>query len=229
MSSMVSHLVPERRSRASRWRTALRRLRPRGTAFFTLFDRHVQLAVDALRALTLLLGDLSNPGARLREIETIEKRADVVVDELSDLLRRTLLPPLPADAIHELSNAIDDIVDLTEDAAESIHLYHVTQVTREAQQLAELALRSAEKLIEATARLAQPDESRAIFALCVEIDALEAQADHVMRAAMSHLFREEQDGRELVRCKAVYEVLEALTDKCKDAGNVLESIVLKYG
>jgi uncharacterized protein Yka (UPF0111/DUF47 family) len=58
---------------------------------------------------------------------------------------------------------------------------------------------------------------------------LEAQADHVMRAAMARLFRDEADARELVKLKAVYELLEGLTDRCKDAAHRIESLVLKYG
>jgi uncharacterized protein Yka (UPF0111/DUF47 family) len=64
--------------------------------------------------------------------------------------------------------------------------------------------------------------------LCQQVDDIEAQADHVMRAAMSRLFRDETDARQLVKFKAIYEQLESLTDKCKDVGNVLEAIVLKY-
>jgi hypothetical protein len=221
--------VPERRGRASRWRALLRRLRPRGSAFFELFEQHAGLCAEGLRTLVLLLGDLDDAPGRVREIEAIEKRADGVVDAVADALHRALLPPFPAEAIHELANALDDIVDLTEDAAESIHLYHVTRVTPEAVRLAELAVACADKLREAVRQLADLRQGRAVFALCLEVDALEAQADHVMRAAMSRLFREEADARDLVKLKAVYEVLEGLTDKCKDAANVIEALVLKHG
>jgi uncharacterized protein Yka (UPF0111/DUF47 family) len=223
------HFVPERREGASRWRAALRRLRPRGARLFELLDRHAALCIDAMRSLVQLLGDLSDPGRRVREIEAMEKRADAVVDEFGAALRRTWLPPFPAPLLLALANDMDDIIDLAEDAAQSVHLYHLTQVTPEAVRLVELAAASAEKLQRALRSLAQPEGSRSTAELCREVDALEAQADHVMRSAMSRLFRDEPDAREIVRLKAVYELLEGLTDRCKDAAHRIESLVLKYG
>ncbi len=226
---MTLHFVPERREGASRWRAMLRHLRPRGTRFFDLLDAHAALCSEGLRALARLLADLSDPDGRVREIEAIEKRADALVEEFSQALRPAWLPPFPAGAMHELINNLDDILDLVEDAAQSVHLYNLTRVNAEAVKLTELAVRSSEKLQDALRHLARPDETRAAAALCLEVDELEAQADHVMRAAMSKLFRDEQDARELVKLKAVYELLEGLTDKCKDAANQIESLVLKFG
>jgi len=226
---MAVYFAPERREGASRWRGWLRRLRPRGEALFELLHQHAGLCTQALRALVHLLGDLSDPERRVREIETIEKRADAVVDEFSAALRPAWMPPFPAALMLALANELDDIVDLAEDAAQSVHLYHLTRATPEAIRLAELAARSTEKLQLALRELARPERTRAVAALCREVDDLEAQADHVMRAAMARLFRDEADARELVRLKAVYELLEGLTDRCKDAAHRIESLVLKYG
>ena len=226
---MATSFLPERGEGASRWRALLRRVRPRGARFFALLDSHAALCTEALRALAGLLADLSDPDGRVREIETLEKRADGLVEQFSDALRPAWLPPFPAGLMHGLINGLDDVIDLAEDAAQSVHLYHLTRATPEAIRLADLALCSCEKLQQALRHLAQPDGTRAVATLCREVDELEAQADHVMRAAMSRLFREESDGRELVKLKAVYELLEGLTDKCKEAGHRLESLALKYG
>ena len=48
-----------------------------------------------------------------------------------------------------------------------------------------------------------------------------------MRSAMSKLFRDEPDTRELIKLKAVYELLESVTDRCEDVANVIEGIVLE--
>ena len=44
---------------------------------------------------------------------------------------------------------------------------------------------------------------------------------------MSQLFREEPDVREVIKLKAVYELLESITDRCEDVANLVEGIVLK--
>ncbi len=36
-----------------------------------------------------------------------------------------------------------------------------------------------------------------------------------------------QDIRELIKLKAIYEMLESITDKCEDVANLIEGIVLE--
>jgi predicted phosphate transport protein (TIGR00153 family) len=226
---MTSLLVPEADERRALSRRLRWRLRPRDRRFFELFDRHARLCVDGLSALAALLADVKDPDGRVRDVEAIEKRADRVVEDLRLLLARSLFPPFARTTVYELINRLDDILDVAEDAAQSLHLYHVTSVTPEAVRLAQLGLAGAEKLQAAVAMLPRLDRPRAILALAAEVDALESQADHLMRAAMARLFREEADTRQLIKLKAIYELLEAVTDRCKDVANELEAIVLKYG
>ena len=72
-------------------------------------------------------------------------------------------------------------------------------------------------------------DAPAILKICQQIDSLETDADRVMRGAISKLFREEQDVRQLVKLKAVYELLELTTDKCQDVALVIEGVVLENG
>lgn len=226
---MTSRFVSDSRERRSPWRALVRALRPVDRRFFPLFDAHASLTTDALRALTALLQNVADPDGRVREIEAIEKRADSVMDEVRAGLARSVFPPFGRTVVHELANRIDDVVDVAEDAAQSLHLYHVTEVTPEAVRLAELAVEAGVKLQSAIGQLETMAAPQAIVRLCAEVDQIEAQADHVMRAAMSRLFREEPDAHQLVKLKAVYELLETLTDRCKDVSNTIEALVLRHG
>ncbi|HQR22337.1 MAG TPA: DUF47 family protein [Burkholderiaceae bacterium] len=224
---MTSRFVQEPPERPGALRSALRRLIGRDRRFYPLFNRHAQLCAEGLGALAQLLADVRDPNGRVRDIEAIEKRADGVVAETRALLRRSWLPPFPRAAIHALINRLDDILDLAEDVAQSLHLYHVTAMTPEAGRLADLAVRSAEALQRAVAGLEPNADARTVLALCEEVDRLEAEADHVYRSAMSKLFREEPDTRQLVKLKAIYELLEELTDKCKNAAAEVQALALR--
>jgi hypothetical protein len=221
---MTSRFVQERPERRGGLRSALRRLVRRDRRFFPLFNRHALLCTEGLTALAQLLADVRDPNGRVREIEAIEKRADGVVAETRALLQRSWLPPFPRPAVHALINRLDDILDLAEDVAQSLHLYHVTAMTVEARRLADLAVRSAQALQRAVAGLEPSADARTVLTLCEEVDTLEAEADHVYRSAMSKLFREEPDTRQLVKLKAIYELLEELTDKCKDAAAEVQAL-----
>ena len=122
---------------------------------------------------------------------------------------------------------MDDILDMMEDAAQTISLYDLQAVTPEAKRLAELCLSCCEKVQQAVGLLHNMDNSRQIVAICEEIDRLESDADHVMRAAMSKLFRDEPAVRNLIKLKAIYEILETVTDRCEDVANIIEGIIVE--
>ena len=125
---------------------------------------------------------------------------------------------------------MDDVADLIQDSAETMALYDVRSMTDEMSRLTELSVKCCERLRDVVALLGHiTDASTAEAALktCEEIDRLESDADRVMRSAMSKLFREEPDVRELIKLKAIYELLETITDKCEDVANVIEGIVLE--
>jgi uncharacterized protein Yka (UPF0111/DUF47 family) len=95
-------------------------------------------------------------------------------------------------------------------------------------QLAELAEMGCLRVKDAVALLDDMNNADTILKLCNQIDIIESDADRVMRSAMSKLFRNESDILQVIKLKAVYELLEALTDKCEDVADVIEGIVLQH-
>lgn len=125
---------------------------------------------------------------------------------------------------------MDDVADLIQDSAETMALYDVHHMTDEIVRLTDLSVRCCERLRDAVqllGNIAEPSTAEAALKTCDEIDRLESDADRVMRTAMSKLFREEPDVREVIKLKAIYELLETITDKCEDVANVIEGIVLE--
>jgi predicted phosphate transport protein (TIGR00153 family) len=206
------------------------RLMPRQGRFFHQFDTHAKLIVDGALALVDVLRhyDVEKDRAEgIKHIEDAEHSADRVTHETVQLLHTTFVTPFDRDDIHRLISRMDDVLDLIQDTGESLVLYDIQKVTPEATQLAELLLRCAEQVQAAVKLLASMADARAMLKICDEIDKLESEADKVMRGAISRLFREETDVRQVIKLKAVYESLESATDKCQDVANVIESVVLE--
>jgi predicted phosphate transport protein (TIGR00153 family) len=206
------------------------RLMPREGRFFVLFDNHAKLIVDGANALADVLRHYNNGhdrSAGLKLIEDAEHAADRITHETVQLLHTTFVTPFDRDDIHRLISRMDDVLDLIQDAGESLVLYDIQNVTVEAIQLAELLLNCVERMQAAVKLMASMADAPAMLKICEEIDKLESEADKVMRAAISRLFREETDVRQVIKLKAVYETLESATDKCQDVANVIESVVLE--
>ncbi len=203
------------------------RLMPNEGKFFDLFIQHGELCVLGAKEMVALMTNFDDLESRVHAIEVIEKRADKVTHACIELLHKTFITPLDRDDIHQLITRMDDILDLLEDAGQTISLYDIHTVTPEAKRLAELCLACAEKVTSAVRLLHSMDNATEIMKICEEIDRLESDADHVMRAAMSKLFRDEPDVRNLIKLKAIYEILETVTDRCEDVANIIEGIVLE--
>jgi uncharacterized protein len=203
------------------------RLMPNEGKFFELFIQHADLCVKGAKEMVTLMTNFDDLENRVHAIESIEKQADKVTYATLDMLHKTFITPLDRDDIHKLITRMDDILDLLEDAAQTISLYDIKAITPEAKRLAELCLTCTEKVKSAVGMLHNMDNSGQILSICEEIDRLESDADHVMRAAMSKLFRDEPDVRNLIKLKAIYEILETVTDRCEDVANIVEGIIVE--
>ena len=206
------------------------RLLPVEGKFFALFNQHADYIVSGSREFAQLMANYTDAEKRRKGIEAIdvaERAADKVTHDTVLLLHKTFVTPFDRDGIHQLITQMDDILDLIQDVAESAMLYDLQRITPEAQQLADLNQMCCERVKAAVGMLSNMDNAEAILKVCAEIDRLESDADRVMRSAMSKLFRSETDVRQVIKLKDIYELLEAVSDKCEDVANVIEGVVLE--
>ncbi len=209
------------------------KLMPREGNFFEMFNQHAERIVEAARAFSQLVANYNDPHLREqynRDVDNAERAADRITHDVNKALHKTFITPIDREQIHSLINTMDDVADLIQDSAETMALYDVRYMTDEIKRLTDLSLKCCERLKDAVALLAKlsdPGTAEAALKTCEEIDRLESDADRVMRSAMSKLFREEPDVRELIKLKAIYELLETITDRCEDVANLIEGIILE--
>jgi len=209
------------------------KLLPREGNFFEMFNQHADHIVEAARAFSKLVdnyGDLHLRQKYNQDVDNAERAADRVTHDVNKAIHVTFITPIDREQIHSLINTMDDVADLIQDSAETMALYDVRHMTDEIVRLTDLSVKCCERVRDAVkllAKIAEPSVAEAALKTCEEIDQLESDADRVMRAAMSKLFREEPDVREVIKLKAIYELLETITDKCEDVANVIEGIVLE--
>ena len=209
------------------------KLMPRDGNFFEMFNQHADRIVEAARAFSLLVEHYNDHTLREqynRDVDNAERAADRITAEVNRALHKTFITPIDREQIHNLINTMDDVADLLQDSAETMALYDVHHMTDEITRLTELSVKCCERVKDAVYMLdsiADAKTAEAALKTCEEIDRLESDADRVMRNAMSKLFREEPDVREVIKLKAIYELLETVTDKCEDVANLIEGIVLE--
>ena len=209
------------------------KLLPREGNFFELFDQHAARIAEGGRAFMSMIQHYGDDTLRQKyaeEVDVAERAADKVTAEVQRLLHRTFITPIDGEQIRSLINKMDDVIDLLQDTSEVLSLYNVQRIGDDVLRLCEISVRCCDRVQHVTSLLAtlrQPDVAAAALKTCEEIDRLESDADRVMRAAMSRLFRDEIDTRELIKLKAIYEHLETISDRCQDVANIIEGIVLE--
>ena len=209
------------------------KLLPREGNFFEMFNQHADRIVEAAQAFSKLVSNYADLDLRAKynqEVDDAERAADSVTHECNKAIHITFITPIDREQIHSLINTMDDVADLIQDSAETMALYDVHHMTSEMIRLTDLSVKCCER-VQAAVRLLGRIGDQAVaeqaLKVCAEIDELESDADRVMRSAMSQLFRHEPDVRELIKLRAIYELLETVTDRCEDVANQIEGIVLE--
>lgn len=157
-------------------------------------------------------------------IKTHEHRGDEVTREVIGLLNRTFVTPFDRDDIYRLAQALDDICDFVDDAADYLGSYGVSEVPRHAKQQAAVILQATVKLDEAVQRL---DGFKDSTKLLEELQELEDTGDRLVRDAVGELFRSREDAVSIILWKDIHERLEDAIDACENAADVLEAILVK--
>ena len=202
----------------------LARLLPQKEGFFALFTELAENVHAAAGALVDLLTNFTNVPAKVERIKTYEHKADDLTHALITRLNQSFITPFDREDIHDLSSAIDDVMDLIDAAASRMLLYHVDRIRPGVVDLAANLLAATEQMTAAVRVLEKRDH---ILSYCIEINRLENESDRLCRNLIARLFDEEKDPVQIIKWKEIIEVIETAADKCEDVANVIESVTLK--
>jgi predicted phosphate transport protein (TIGR00153 family) len=200
------------------------RLVPKDTKFNAMFADMAANVCDGARLLKAILDDYQNVDVRVQNLKDLEHRGDEMTHSILVKLNQTFITPFDREDIHALASAMDDVLDYIYAAGERLVMYKIVNPPAAAAELAGVLIRQTEQLQKAVTSLEKHEQ---VLQICVEINRLENDADHLARTALASLFDREKDPIALIKIKELIEVLETATDKAEDAANVLETVVLK--
>lgn len=209
----------------------LKFFQPKDRIFFNLFESvvdTVDIMAKKLKALTLE-PDFSSRASLIAQIEDLEHENDNHTHQIFQELGRNFITPFDREDIHYLATSLDDIADYINASAKKINFYKVDPTKEQGiQKLAECIELGAESIKIAVKELRNMKQVAAITNAIVKTNSLENQADDIYDLSIERLFETESDAKEVIKKKEIYQVLESATDKCEDAANVIETILIKY-
>ena len=203
---------------------------PKDKVFFTLFENMAEVVGKMAIQLQLMVNE-SDEDKRAEIaaiIENLEHKNDDFTHNVFTELGRNFITPLDREDIHYLATALDDIADYIYASAKKINFYRVNPNDIGIHKLADLVLQGSVEIKKAVHGLRDMKNLREMTEAIVKINSIENQADDVFDMSIDRLFNNENDFKEVIKKREIYQVLEIATDKCEDAANVIESIIIKY-
>ena len=197
---------------------------PKDRQFFDLFEEAGGNIVRAAGLLEEMLLEYPERSDLAREILICEQDGDRITHDIIQRLNQTFVTPIDREDIHELSSALDDVVDYTEEVADYLGLYKIEAPMTQAQDLARVLHAAARQIAEAMPRLRGFKD---ISHYTVEINRLENDGDRITREAIASLFDNGIDPMVVIRWKDIFERLEDAIDSTEHVANILEGIVIK--
>jgi len=199
---------------------------PKEEQYFGLFQQMTLYICDAAAELRGMLADKNHSYQEYSQrIKGLEHACDELTHTISTKLNKSFITPFDREDIYMMSGALDDIVDLIDDAARAIIIFDVQEIKEYALELAAVIEKMAEQLREIVAILQKPKN---VTQRLVEIHRLENVGDDIYHAAIAELFHQEHDPLTVLKWKEIYEKLEAAVDRCENVANIIESVIIKH-
>ena len=203
---------------------------PKNKIFYELFEKVADNVGDMAKKLMAVVNepDYDKRANIISQIEDLEHANDNLTHQTFMELGRNFITPFDREDIHYLASSLDDIADYIYASAKKINFYRVNPNDSGIQKLAEIVYQSSQEVKKAVGELRDMKNVRVITEALVKINSMENQADDVFDMSIERLFATEIDAKEVIKKREIYQAMEIATDKCEDAANVIESIIIKY-
>jgi len=204
-------------------------LLPKDDKFYNYFIQSSRNLLDAAELLKLLPNTSEEEKKKIiKQIVDVEHRGDAITHEIFAELNKSFITPIDREDIHILASALDDILDNINGSAGRFLLYKIKECPANMSKLINILYNSIHELhrgVELIRRWDRPDLLREVLK---KVNEYENEADDMFESAIADLFENEKDPIKIIKLKEIYVGLETATDKCEDAANVLEGLLIKH-
>jgi predicted phosphate transport protein (TIGR00153 family) len=213
-----------------RFNSFIKAFLPQDKVFYGLFeqvaDNLTSMASDFRKALQT--ADYEERKKLLLRLEDGEHDNDELTHQIFVELGQNFITPFDREDIHYLAIALDDVADFIYASSKKILNYNIDEIDGYMKSMVVAIDKSVSTLSKAIKELRNMKKLRAITEACVQINSYENEADELLEQSIKNLFSGKYEALEVVKLKDIYQDMEVITDKCEDASNVIETIIIKY-
>lgn len=207
----------------------IQRLLPHDESFYRFFNEAAQNLVNAVALLKelSLAKEASKREKLIMQIKELEHHGDNLTHQIFSELNSTFVTPFDREDIHQLTSALDDIMDHMDGTANRLTLYKIKKYPPPMIKLIDILQLSIGELHRGVGMLRDLNKTNELQRVFQKVNEYENNADAVFEIAVADLFEKEKSAIQVIKLKEILVGLETATDKCEDAANVLEGIYIK--
>ena len=203
---------------------------PKNKIFYDYFEKMADQLNEMAGKFAIMVHEPTFEGREklLVSLENLEHSCDDTTHIIFTELSRNFITPFDREDIHYLASALDDVADYIYSSAKKINFYRLNPIEDGIHRLASLIQEGTFALKQAIYELRNLKDIRKITDALIKANAIENEADDIFDLNIDKLFEIENDIKTLIKRRELYQAMETATDKIEDAGNVIESILIKY-
>ena len=205
---------------------SLQRLLGKEDKFFDLLEASAQEGCASVQALKKLVTNPNQANA-LDDFALSRRKDKAITAEISEALCTTFVTALEREDIEALSIALYKIPKTIEKIGERIEIapQHLKGIDISRQ--LDMLEKATETVLVMLKELRGGVKLERMKDINDRLQHVEGQADKLVLELLKELYSGKVSDVQVVFLKDLYELLEKVTDRCRDAGNVITQIVLK--
>ena len=164
----------------------------------------------------------------LEEFVHSRRKDKEITQELTEQLCKTFITPLEREDIQALAAALYKIPKTVEKIGERILIFPGELHGRSFEKHLELLDQAAETVLAMVKELRKGTDVATAREKNARLQIIEGDADKLELELLRDLFHGEYDTKQIIFLRDLYELLEKVIDRCRDAGNIILQVVLKY-
>jgi uncharacterized protein Yka (UPF0111/DUF47 family) len=206
---------------------SLQRFFGRNDRFFDLLEESASEASESVELVRNILSKPKPDVAALDEFTLLRRKDKRVTQEIRALLTQTFVTPLEREDIDALSTSLYKIPKTLEKFCERLSLCPERIPSYDFSRQLQLLDHATQTVLTMTRELRSNPGLSVIQEQNERLQYLEGEADKLIVELMRSLYSGSLDPVTVIALKDLYDLLEKVIDRCRDAGNVIFYIVLK--
>ena len=209
---------------------SIRQLLGHDDKFYDLLEASAEQADASVHHLVALLGKVEHYDSpeNLEQFVHSRRKDKQITQELTEQLCKTFVTPLEREDIQALAASLYKIPKTVEKIGERVLICPQDLHGRSFRRQVELLEQAAETVLAMVRQLRKGTDAATAREMNAKLQSIEGDADKLELDLLRDLYQGDYKAKQIIFLRDLFELMEKVVDRCRDAGNIVLEVALKY-